>query len=119
MIATSGVDFEIKQHDMTAGRRADCAPAEVMRFDGKTPGNFGVEPHHSFLPGTHRQVAIIAVQVQLDRLVGGKRELEHRPLGRPYRPVRAVDAAAANDDRKSLGFRRRNLAWGTEQAEQD
>jgi hypothetical protein len=104
MIALSGVDFEIKQYDMTAGRGAARGPAEAMRFDGKTPGNLGVEPHHSFFPGTHRQVAIITVQVQVDHLVGGKRELEHRPLGRPYRPVRAVDAAAADHDRKSLSF---------------
>jgi hypothetical protein len=78
MIALSGVDFEIKQYDMTAGRGAARGPAEAMRFDGKTPGNLGVEPHHSFFPGTHRQVAIITVQVQVDHLVGGKRELEHR-----------------------------------------
>ena len=90
-----------------------------MRFEGKTPGKPGVEPHHGFFPGTDREVAIIAVQVQLEGLVGGKRELKHRPLCRPYRPVRAVDAAAADHDRKSLGFRRRNLAWGIERAEQD
>jgi len=90
---------------MTAGRGAARGPVEAVRFDGKTPGNFGVEPHHGLFPGTDREVAIITVQVQLDRLVGGKRELEHRPLGRPYRPVRAVDAAAADHDRKSLGFR--------------
>jgi hypothetical protein len=76
-----------------------------MRFDGKTPGNLGVEPHYRFFPGMDRQMAIIAVQVQLDALVGGKRELEHRPLGRPYRSVRAVDAAVADYDGKSLGFR--------------
>jgi hypothetical protein len=105
MIALSGMDFEIKQHDMTAGRGAAHGGAKAMCFDGETPGNFRVEPHHGFFPGTDRQVAIITVQVQLDRLVSGKRELEHRPLGRPYRPVRAVDAAAADDDRKSLGFR--------------
>jgi hypothetical protein len=80
---------------MTAGRGA---AREAMPFDGKTPGKFGLKPHHGFLPGLDRQVAIITMQVQLDSLVGGKRELEHRPLGRPYRPVRAVDAAGANDD---------------------
>ena len=51
------------------------------------------------------EVAIIAVQVQLDRLVGCKRELEQCPLDRPYRPLRPVDAAAADHDRKLLGFR--------------
>jgi hypothetical protein len=76
-----------------------------MRFDGKTPGNLGVEPHYRFFPGMDRQMAIIAVQVQLDALVGGKRELEHRSLRRPYRSMRPVDAAAADHDRKSLGFR--------------
>jgi hypothetical protein len=105
MIALSRVDFEIKQHDVTAGRGAACRPAEAMRFDGKTPGELGVEPHHGFSPGLDSQVAIIAVQVQLDGFVGGKRELEHRPLRRPYRPLRALDAAAADHDRKSLGFR--------------
>ena len=104
MIALSRVDFEIEQHDMTAGRGTARRRAEAMCFNGKTSGNLGVEPHHGFFPGMDRQVAIIAVQVQLDRLVDGKRELEHRPLGRPYRPLRAVDAAAADHDRKSLGF---------------
>jgi ATP-dependent DNA ligase len=41
----------------------------------------------------------------LDGLVGGKREFEHRSLVRPYRPVRAVNAAAADHDGESLGFR--------------
>jgi hypothetical protein len=104
-IALSGVDFEIKQHDMTAGRGAARGPVEAMRFDAKTPRKFGVEPHHGFFPGTHREVAIITVQVQLDGLVSGKRELEHRPLGRPYRSVRAIDIAAADHNRNSLGFR--------------
>jgi len=98
------MDFEIKQHGMTAGRGAARRPLEAMRFDGKTPGNLGVEPHHGFFSGMDRQVPIIAVQVQFDRLIGGKRELEHRPLRRPYRPVRAIDDDAADDDRKSLGF---------------
>jgi hypothetical protein len=44
------------------------------------------------------------MQVQLDGLVGGKRELEHCPLGRPYRAMRTIDGAAADHDRKSLGF---------------
>lgn len=83
---------------MTARRGAARGRAEAMRFDGKTPGDFGVEPQHGFLPGTDGQVTIVAVQVQLDRLVGGKRKLEDRPLGSPYRPVRAVDAAGANDN---------------------
>ena len=78
---------------------------EAMRFEGKTPGKLGVEPHHGFFTGMDREVAIIAVQVQLDRLVGVKREFEHRPLRHPYRLVGAVDAAGADDDRKSLGFR--------------
>ena len=90
---------------MSAGRGGARGPAEAMRFDGKTPGNLGVEPHYRFFPGMDRQMAIIAVQVQLDGFVGGKRELEHRPLRRPYRPLRALDAAAADHDRKSLGFR--------------
>jgi hypothetical protein len=105
MIALSRVDFEVKQHDMSTGRGAARRPAEAMRFDGKAPGELGVEPHHGFLPGVDRQVTIITVQVQLDGLIGGKRELEDRPLGRPDRPLRAVDAAGADDDRKSLGFR--------------
>src|SRR5262249_3167581 len=97
--------FEIKQHDMSAGRGGAHGPAEAMRFDGKTPGDLGVEPHYRFFPGMDHQMAIIAVQVQLDALVGGKSELEHRSFRRPYSPMRPVDAAAADHDRKSLGFR--------------
>src|SRR5262245_25452949 len=80
MTALSRVDFEIKQHDMTAGRGGAGGPAEAMRFDGKAPGELRVEPHHRFFPGMDRQMAIIAVQVQIDDLVGGKRELEHRAI---------------------------------------
>jgi hypothetical protein len=92
------MNFEIKQHDMTPGAGAACGPVEAMRFDGKTPGNLGIEPHYGFFSWMDRQVAIIAVQVQLDALVGGKRELEHRPLGHAYRPVWAIDAAATDRD---------------------